>query len=78
MPCVHMYVQHSDEDQVIGLRIDACLNHGDPTSWSSFLRSSGLVERETLNHVARCGSGGVLVVYVRHTLHHGVVALLSL
>ncbi|CAN0221957.1 unnamed protein product, partial [Hapterophycus canaliculatus] len=46
-------LQHSDDDQVIGLRIDACLNRGDPSSWSNFLRSSGLVERETLNHVAR-------------------------
>ncbi|CBJ25503.1 conserved unknown protein [Ectocarpus siliculosus] len=51
-------VQHTDEDQVIGLRIDACLNHGDPASWSSFLRSSGLVERETLNHVASATTQG--------------------
>ena len=47
-------MKHSHDDEVIGLRIDACLDHGDPTSWSSFLRSNGLVERETLNHVARC------------------------
>ncbi|CAM9816693.1 unnamed protein product, partial [Scytosiphon promiscuus] len=53
---VEALVQHSDDDQVIGLRIDACLNHGDPSSWSNFLRSSGLVERETLNHVARSGA----------------------
>lgn len=51
-PC-RKKTQQTDDDDVIGLRIDACLSDGDPSSWSDFLKSSGLVERETLNHVAR-------------------------
>lgn len=45
--------QHSDDDETIGLRIDACLKRGEPSSWGDFLDSSGLVEKETLNDVAR-------------------------
>lgn len=53
MMMIVVVAQHCHDDEVIGLRIDACLDHGDPSSWSNFLGSSGLVERETLNHVAR-------------------------
>jgi len=48
--------RQSDEDAVISFRISSHLKKTNPTSWSEFLQSCQLEEKETLNGYAKAGS----------------------